>query len=607
MAIEKLKLYRQTQQGQGRIAAFIRRQGRSRTRTARRQTQQLKIFFFCAVDHFALAAHHWRSSCSTPKYTHQSKMEKFLPNTSVQPIKLHRLHRGGFGIPIDEEHEELQEIHQNLSAMVQRRLRDRMLDSSSDRSGLPHPPAAFTRELDRSITMSPRREHITGRCGTRSSFSFASGQVGAQTLQTLCPTWSVSSSLHNDKSIVAPSTPQGRCTMTRPHNRGTGRQLRPKSAPTNLGSRSGEHRRNTTSSIVQETGEDKKLLWMEGNLTLDDSGRDIFHEFDRYSMHRVGCAAEEKSESKDEKSDFLELEKILVMLRSRDRENQIKGIERLETFECTPANVGIFTQQGHLEALCALTAVFLRQQQQKDALKEIGEDIATLPGFRALHIIFRIGAAPGGFRATATAMVALAMTHYGVTSVSAAQAATLVGDTDLKLQKPMVLPSVSDLLADEDDPFNLANIDAQQKLRWNPLSLNLQGLPHGNRLAVERVAVGSNLWVYTMGRTKKKEKLFRTFVQLLPTGSLFIGGKEQHVSLTDVLQGSSTDLDEAFRISADERACVFRVQAMPRDCALASCEPVSLAFGTSSKEECDCWVHGISVIILRHRSEMPTS
>ena len=543
------------------------------------------IFFFCAVGYF------W------------SEMEK---HTSVQPIKLHRLHRGGFGIPIDEEHDELQEIQQNLSAMVQRRLRDRLLDISNDRGGLPHPPAAFTRVLDRSITMSPRREHITGRCGTRSSISFTSGQVGAQTLQTLCPTWSASSSLRNDKSIVAPSTPQGRCTMTRPHNRGTGRQLRPKSAPTNLGSRSGEHRRNTTSSIVQETGEDKKLLWMEGNLTLDDSGRDIFHEFDRYSMHRVGCAAEEKSESKDEKSDFLELEKILVMLRSRDRENQIKGIERLETFECNPTNVRIFTQQGHLEALCALTAVFLRQQQQKDALKEIGEDIATLPGFRALHIIFRIGAAPGGFRATATAMVAL-MTHYGVTSVSAAQAATLVGDTDLKLQKPMSLPSVSDLLADEDDPFNLANIDAQQKLRWNPLSLNLQGLPHGNRLAVERVAVGSNLWVYTMGRTKKKEKLFRTFVQLLPTGSLFIGGKEQHVSLTDVLQGSSTDLDEAFRISADDRACVFRVQAMPRDCALASCEPLSLAFGTSSKEECDCWVHGISVIILRHRSEMPIS
>jgi hypothetical protein len=341
---------------------------------------------------------------------------------------------------------------------------------------------------------------------------------------------------------------------------------------------------------------------MEGSLTLDDSSRDIFQEFDRYSMHRVGCAAEEKSES-----DFLELEKILVMLRSRDRENQIKGIERLETLECTPENVRIFTQQGHLEALFALTAVFLRQQQQKDALKEIGEDISTLPGFRALHIIFRIGAAPGGFRATATAMVALAMTHYGVTSVSAAQAATLVGDTDLKLQEAMVLPSVSDLLADEDDPFNLANIDAQQKLRWNPLSLNLQGLPHRNRLAVERVAVGSNLWVYTLGRTKKKEKSFRTFVQLLPTGSLFIGGKEQHVSLTDVLQGSSTDLDEAFRISGDERACVFRVQAMPRDCALASCEPLSLAFGTSSKEECDSWVHGISVIILRHRSEMPIS
>jgi hypothetical protein len=341
---------------------------------------------------------------------------------------------------------------------------------------------------------------------------------------------------------------------------------------------------------------------MEGNLTLDDSSRDTFQELDRYNMHRVGCAAEEKSES-----DFVELEKILVMLRSRDRENQIKGIERLETFECTPANVQIFTQQGHLEALCALTAVFLRQQQQKDALKEIGEDIATLPGFRALHIIFRIGAAPGGFRAAATAMVALAMTHHGVTSVSAAQAATLVGDTDLKLQEAMALPSVSDLLADEDDPFNLTNMDAQQKLRWNPLSLNLQGLPHGNRLAVERVAVGSNLWVYTMGRTKRKEKSFRTFVQLLPTGSLFVGGKEQQVWLTDVLQGSSTDLDEVFRISADERACVFRVQAMPRDCALASCEPLSLAFGTSSKEECDCWVHGISVIILRHRSEMPIS
>ena len=53
-----------------------------------------------------------------------------------------------------------------------------------------------------------------------------------------------------------------------------------------------------------------------------------------------------------------------------------------------------------------------------------------------------------------------------------------------------------------------------------------------------------------------RQEAFQTYVQLLPTGSLYIGGKEQHVQAISVVPGSTPELDEAFDIKGERRACV---------------------------------------------------
>jgi hypothetical protein len=338
--------------------------------------------------------------------------------------------------------------------------------------------------------------------------------------------------------------------------------------------------------------------------TLDDHNeeapRDASRDADRDQMTLQRTVSQPLSDA--------ELEEVLALLQSRERLDQLKGIERMLTMEYTPADVQRLTQHGHLDALCALTAVFLRQQQQRGPFAG-GEDIETVPGFRALQVMFKMGAVSIGFRAVAAAIVALAMpqprgSHAKDPQDSQVSSATGVEEDVSEVQRQQ-LPSLSELLEDKADPLKLGDIDDHQHLTWNLHSLN--GLPHRNRSAVESVAQGAQLWVYTMARAKSQKNAFQTYVQLLPTGSLYIGGKEQQVSVLSVVQGSTPELDGAFNVTGHRRACMFRVQAMPRDWALAACEPVSLAFGTNTIEERDLWIHGISVIVTRSSAESSSS
>ena len=284
----------------------------------------------------------------------------------------------------------------------------------------------------------------------------------------------------------------------------------------------------------------------------------------------------------------IQLDHALSLLRSQDAGLQTKGIETMQDLEYNALTIEKMTQQGHLDALCALTAAFMRIPQPEILNREIENEA----GFRALHIMFKIGAVAEGFRAVAAAIVAIAMPIKTDSSLKDASAETRTGHTSK-------FPPLSHVLADSQDPLNLGDIDNHEHLCWNPLSLNLRGLPHGNRRAVQHVGMGSHLTVYTKA-SKECRNAFQTFVQLLPTGALFIGGKEQQVSVLSVVQGSTAELDAAFHINEDARACVFRVHAMPRSCALAASEPVSLAFGAASVKERDSWVQGVSIIAMRH-------
>ena len=337
----------------------------------------------------------------------------------------------------------------------------------------------------------------------------------------------------------------------------------------------------------------------------DDSVCDgaFFAKADRNSMQQAGGGGKQETEPEGE------LEEVIALLRSRNKENQMKGIDKLEACNYTAATVEILTQHGHLEALCALTAVFLCQQQQQHATA-IGENIEMLPGFRALHIMFRIGAVAQGFRAVAAAIIALAMplpdsapAHGAQCTLDDTQRGRLEGKDAEK--GGTEFPALSHVLAEKNDVLH-----DHQHLTWNAQSLSLRGLPHGNRHAVKTCAAGANLWVYTTARTKIRKQAFQAFVQMLPTGSLYIGGKEQQVSVMSVVQGSTPELDAAFNISGKRRGCVFRLQAMPRDCALASAEPVSLAFGASTIDERNCWMQGIAVVLVRssasHSSHAPS-
>jgi len=395
----------------------------------------------------------------------------------------------------------------------------------------------------------------------------------------------------------------------RPRAQNHGRQIRPKSAPTNTRSndrgycnRKGD--RSTLDDLLCD--DDDPALVKTLDCTDEEEREDASSLFaedayrDTLTLRRVGTPPLSEAE----------LEDVLALLRSRGRADQLKAIERMLTFEYTPATVEMLTQHGHLDALCALTAVFLRQQQRRRPFVD-GEDIETIPGFRALQVMFKMGALAKGFRPVAAAMVALALPQahrlgsFGKDSQDSRISPELGTKADVAEVQDQKPPSLSDLLEDNADPLQLGVIDDYQHLRWNLHSL--KGLPRRNRSAVESVARGAQLWVYTMARAKPSKNAFQTYVQLLPTGSLFIGGKEQQISILSVVQGSTPELDAAFNVTGQRRACIFRVQAMPRDWALAASEPLSLAFGANSFEERDAWIHGISVIVTRSSADSSSS
>ena len=387
--------------------------------------------------------------------------------------------------------------------------------------------------------------------------------------------------------------------------RGMGRQLRPKSAPTNMRSTNrapyvNTYARNTLKHMSDDEEEHfSGALPSQSDASATTQKPGILDRFDISYLAESERSGMQLGMPSGSSVSHAEMEVVLSQLQSATPETQMQGIQRMQAFEYSPDNAELLIQLGHLDALCALTAVFLRQRQQLST-ETLGETLETHPGFCAMHIVFRIGAVTKGFRSVGAAIVALAL------AMPTRRDACVPGaDGASDVQVPVEddcggFPPLSHIVANKSDPLKLGVIDDQQHFTWNPHSLNLQGLPHGNRKAVEAVAVGSHLWVYTLARGRTQKKAFQTFVQLLPAGNLFIGGKEQQVSAVSVVQGSSPELDAAFNLSSAQAACVFRVQAMPQDCALAATEPISLAFGARSIQERDSWIHGVSVIILRN-------
>lgn len=394
----------------------------------------------------------------------------------------------------------------------------------------------------------------------------------------------------------------------RPRAQNHGRQIRPKSAPTNnkrsndRGYCNGKGGRSTLDGLLCD--DDDPALVETLDCSTDEEEREASSLFaadayrNTFRLRRVGTPPLSEAD----------LEDVLALLRSRGQADQLKAIERMLTFEYTPKIVEMLTQHGCLDALCALTAVFLRQQQRRRPFAD-GEDIETIPGFRALQVMFKMGASAKGFRPVAAAMVALALPQahgsFGKDLQDNRISPELGAKADVAEVQDQKPPSLSDLLEANADPLQLGDIDDHQHLRWDLHSL--KGLPRRNRSAVESVAQGAQLWVYTMARVKAKKNAFQTYVQLLPTGSLYIGGKEQQISVLSVVQGSTPELDAAFNVTGHRRACIFRVQAMPREWALAASEPLSLAFGANTIEERDAWIHGISVIVTRSSADSSSS
>jgi len=464
----------------------------------------------------------------------------------------------------------LQAIHQDMTAALQRRLRARMLEKTQGGDRLPFAPHAFTRVLERGVSMSPRPHP---RSGTRLSMGNSPGLP--QRAESGSPHGAASSPSRSPLGAHAFSAEQ-------PSERRMGKKLRPKSAP--MRSKGAPQQIQTgpramTSELLDDNApsDPSPVPGMEFDMFNDCS-------LDRSGMHLASALGPEKMRH-DGSASEAQLEHILLLLRSQDTELQKKGIQTMESLEYSAANVEKLTQQGHLDALCGMTAAFLRMPRRAAF---VNSDIENEAGFRALHIMFKIGAVSEGFRAVAAAVVALAMPQ-----------APDVRPADPGSANTKELPPLSQILSDGHDPMNLGDVDKHQHLSWNPMSINLQGLPPSNRRAVQYVGMGAHLTVYTMSLRERKKAL-HTFVQLLPTGALFIGGKEQHVSVLSVVQGSTAAIDGAFHISGHARACIFRVHAMPRDCALAASEPVSLAFGANSVEERNWWVQGISIIALRY-------
>ena len=517
----------------------------------------------------------------------------------------------------EESELELLAIRQDMVSLVQQRLRARLLEQAAGPGGgLPHAPTAFTRVLERSVAMSPTRAHT--RSGTRA--------VGMTASSLSCPLAAaihrheVSRSPGRDSRATVPHSPSR--PRAGPQASAGRRRLRPKSAPVRRGGHGGIPSRPAggTGSIEQYL--DGEILLSEvaagpdtpaDGETLDEDERDVLRSVGTRQSDTAAPAA------------GTGLEEALGQLQSRRREEQLQGVRTLLTLEFTPKRVQTLAERGHLEALERLTSTFLRQSKEHGRAEDADSD----PGLLAMQVMFKMGAVAEGFRAVAATIISLATPPAPDPVTRDAIAGRDRAEPSAQMP-PRPRPP-----ADDADPLLLGTLDEPQHLTWQTHSVTLQGLPAGNRHAVEAVAVGAMLWVYTMsrvqgarggfqpsaslgahvdkrtgGRAKTSERgtakthparqeAFQTYVQLLPTGSLYIGGKEQHVQAISVVPGSSPELDEAFDITGERRACIFRIHAMPRACALASAQPVSLAFAASSVRERDLWIHGISVVILR--------
>ena len=516
---------------------------------------------------------------------------------------------------------ELHAIRQDLVSLVQQRLRARLLEQAAvPGGGLPHAPTAFTRVLERSVAMSPTRTHT--RSGTRA--------VGMTASSLCCP---LAAAIHRHEASRSPGRDSRGTVPHSPSRPRSGpqasagrRRLRPKSAPV----RRGEHG-EISSRPAGDTGSIEQYLDGEmlpvspagGRVTLADG--ETLDEDERDVLRSVGTRQSDTAAP----AAGTGLEEALGQLQSRRREEQLQGVRTLLTLEFTPKRVQTLTEHGHLEALESLTSTFLRQSKEHGRAGDADSD----PGFLAMQVMFKMGAVAEGFRAVAATIISLA-------TPPAPDPATRDAIAGRDRAEPSAqMPPRPRPPADDADPLLLGTLAERQHLTWQTHSAMLQGLHAGNRHAVEAVAVGAMLWVYAMprargargalqassslggpvdstvdkltgGRAKTPERgaaqthtgrqeAFQTYVQLLPTGSLYIGGKEQHVHAISVVPGSSPELDEAFDIRGERRACMFRVHAMPRACALASAQPVSLAFAANSVRERDLWIHGMSVVIQR--------
>jgi hypothetical protein len=450
----------------------------------------------------------------------------------------------------DEGECDLHEIKSELASLVQRRLRARLFEQTNlntdTHHGPPHSPMAFVRVMERSIaTSSPRLN--AKRTNTRSS-----------------------SKLERMPS-AEPSA-------------GTPARARPRSAPVRVNFRPNANAESPGVKRVPSTDA------VHSSKTFQASIGRVSKALDVYKL---------LAGSQGKARDSEELDEILAQLQSRARDNQLQGLKKLEARTFTRAFVRKLARQGHVQALCNLISVYLRQLQSG----RFGDE-DTDPGYRAMYIMFKVGAVDEAFPLVASSIVELAMPYHLQAKYERQRSASHSNDSrEVADDAQKDFPPLSQILAADENPLKIRDAS----FTWDPLSLKLEGLPEGNSQAVNAVAVGSMLWVYKMARVKTNRKAFQTFVQLMPTGRLFIGGKEQQVSVLSVVQGSTPELDEAFDLCSERRACVFRVNAKTLDCALTSTASVSLAFAANTIRERDLWIHGISVVAVRCSAEMPMS
>lgn len=111
------------------------------------------------------------------------------------------------------------------------------------------------------------------------------------------------------------------------------------------------------------------------------------------------------------------------------------------------------------------------------------------------------------------------------------------------------------------------------------------------------VELGSMMWVYPP--KDERGKPFEAYVQLLPSGHLFVGGMQQKVVVTGAQRGCSEHVKERFKLTTAQRKGAFRIKAIPSEGYTGHFDQeghVFLDLRLHSISDMLIWVKGVSAV-----------